>query len=87
VPCPDLSMRSIRRPYSITSSARASSVGGTSRPSVLAVFGCYGASGDEIASIGKLLTERWLHRRRCIALWHFVHRGVVPEGVVLRPAH
>src|SRR5262245_52588364 len=26
---------------------------------------CYGASGDEIASIGKLLTERWLHRRRC----------------------
>jgi hypothetical protein len=26
---------------------------------------CYGASGDEIASIGRLLTERWLHRRRC----------------------
>src|SRR5215813_1280716 len=26
---------------------------------------CYGASGDEIASIGKLLTDRWLHRRRC----------------------
>src|SRR5262245_37390186 len=26
---------------------------------------CYGASDDEIASIGKLLTERWLHRRRC----------------------
>jgi len=24
---------------------------------------CYGASGDEIASIGGLLTERWLHRR------------------------
>jgi hypothetical protein len=24
-----------------------------------------GASGDEIASIGRLLTERWLHRRRC----------------------
>jgi hypothetical protein len=22
-------------------------------------------SGDEIASIGRLLTERWLHRRRC----------------------
>jgi hypothetical protein len=21
--------------------------------------------GDEIASIGRLLTERWLHRRRC----------------------
>ena len=26
---------------------------------------CYGASGDDIASIGGLLTERWLHRRRC----------------------
>src|SRR5215470_8109422 len=26
---------------------------------------CYGVSGDEIASIGRLLTERWLHRRRC----------------------
>jgi hypothetical protein len=26
---------------------------------------CYGASGDELASIGGLLTERWLHRRRC----------------------
>src|SRR5215470_969023 len=26
---------------------------------------CYGASGDELGSIGKLLTERWLHRRRC----------------------
>jgi hypothetical protein len=24
---------------------------------------CYGASGDDIASIGRLLTERWLHRR------------------------
>ena len=25
---------------------------------------CYGASGDDIASIGKLLNKRWLHRRR-----------------------
>jgi hypothetical protein len=26
---------------------------------------CYGASGgDDIASIGKLLTKRWPHRRR-----------------------
>jgi hypothetical protein len=24
---------------------------------------CYGASGDDIASIGKLLSKRWLHRR------------------------
>jgi hypothetical protein len=24
---------------------------------------CYGASGDDIASIGKLLIKRWLHRR------------------------
>jgi hypothetical protein len=29
------------------------------------VVRCYGASGDDIASIGKLLTKRWLHRRRC----------------------
>jgi hypothetical protein len=28
-------------------------------PSAFAVLRCYGASGDEIASIGKLLTERW----------------------------
>jgi hypothetical protein len=24
---------------------------------------CYGASGDDIASIGRLLRKRWLHRR------------------------
>jgi transposase len=28
-----------------------------------------------------------LARKLIIALWHFVHDGVVPEGVVLRPAH
>jgi transposase len=28
-----------------------------------------------------------LARKLLIALWHFVHNGVVPEGVVLRPAH
>jgi len=28
-----------------------------------------------------------LARKLLIALWHFVHDGVVPEGVVLRPAH
>jgi hypothetical protein len=28
-----------------------------------------------------------LARKLLIALWHFVHRGVVPEGIVLRPAH
>src|SRR5262245_58502250 len=27
-------------------------------------YRCYGASGDDIASIGKLLNKRWLHRRR-----------------------
>jgi hypothetical protein len=37
VPGTDFLQRSKDRPYSITSSARASSVGGTSRPSVLAV--------------------------------------------------
>ena len=45
--------------YSITSSARASIKGGTVRPIALAVLRCYGASGDEIASIGGLLTDRW----------------------------
>jgi transposase len=28
-----------------------------------------------------------LARKLLIALWHFVHDGVVPEGMVLRPAH
>jgi transposase len=28
-----------------------------------------------------------LARKLLIALWHFVHDGVVPDGVVLRPAH
>jgi transposase len=28
-----------------------------------------------------------LARKLLIALWHFVRDGVVPEGVVLRPAH
>src|SRR5215467_5876040 len=43
----------------------ASSMKKISAPSRLArAFRCYGASGDDIASIGKLLTERWLHRRR-----------------------
>jgi len=28
-----------------------------------------------------------LARKLLIALWHFVHDGVVHEGVVLRPAH
>jgi transposase len=28
-----------------------------------------------------------LARKLLIALWHFVHNGVVPDGVVLRPAH
>ena len=28
-----------------------------------------------------------LARKLLIALWHFVHDGVVLEGVVLRPAH
>jgi transposase len=28
-----------------------------------------------------------LARKLLIAWWHFVHDGVVPEGVVLRPAH
>jgi transposase len=28
-----------------------------------------------------------LARKLLIALWHFVHDGVVPEGFVLRPAH
>jgi len=28
-----------------------------------------------------------LARRLLVALWHFVHDGVAPEGVVLRPAH
>ena len=28
-----------------------------------------------------------LARKLLIALWHFVRNGVVPEGVVLRPAH
>jgi transposase len=28
-----------------------------------------------------------LARKLLIALWHFVHGGVVPEGVALRPAH
>jgi transposase len=28
-----------------------------------------------------------LARKLLVALWHFVHDGVVPEGVVLRPAH
>jgi transposase len=28
-----------------------------------------------------------LARKLLIALWHFVQDGVVPEGVVLRPAH
>ena len=43
---------------------------GTFSPSRYAARGCllmrcYGASGDDIASVGGLLTERWLHRRRC----------------------
>src|SRR5262249_51855348 len=42
----------------------ASSMKKISAPSRLArAFRCYGASGDDIASIGRLLTERWLHRR------------------------
>src|SRR5262245_15008140 len=28
-----------------------------------------------------------LARKLLIALWHFVREGVVPEGVLLRPAH
>jgi transposase len=28
-----------------------------------------------------------LARKLLIALWHFVRDGVVPDGVVLRPAH
>ena len=28
-----------------------------------------------------------LARKLLIALWHFVQDGVVPEGMVLRPAH
>ena len=28
-----------------------------------------------------------LARKLLIALWHFVRDGVVPEGVILRPAH
>ena len=28
-----------------------------------------------------------LARKLLIALWHLVRDGVVPEGVVLRPAH
>jgi transposase len=28
-----------------------------------------------------------LARKLLIALWHFVRHGVVPEGVILRPAH
>ena len=28
-----------------------------------------------------------LARKLLIALWHFVRRGVVPQGVALRPAH
>jgi transposase len=28
-----------------------------------------------------------LARKLLIALWHFVRDGVMPEGVVLRPAH
>ena len=28
-----------------------------------------------------------LARKLLIVLWHFVRDGVVPEGVVLRPAH
>jgi transposase len=28
-----------------------------------------------------------LARKLLIALWHFARDGVVPEGVVLRPAH
>jgi hypothetical protein len=31
-------------------------------------IGCYGASGDDIASISGLLNKRWLHRRR-IPTW------------------
>ena len=28
-----------------------------------------------------------LARKLLIALWHFIRDGVVPEGVILRPAH
>jgi len=28
-----------------------------------------------------------LARKLLLALWHFVRHGVVPEGVILRPAH
>ena len=39
--------------------------GPTVRAAAVGDVRCYGASGDDIASIGGLLTERWLHRRRC----------------------
>src|SRR5262249_55408315 len=40
---------------------------------------CYGASGDDIASMGGLLTERWLHRRRSRGCPEGPHHVLVPQ--------
>jgi transposase len=31
--------------------------------------------------------NRGLRKKMIVALWHLVREGIVPEGVVLRPAH
>jgi transposase len=46
---------------------------------------CEARTKNARASRKKMIVA--LARKLLIALWHFVRNGVVPEGVVLRPAH
>jgi hypothetical protein len=46
--------------------------------------------GSELAQktpVARAKNDRGSGAQAFIALWHFVRDGVVPQGVVLRPAH